>query len=78
MKHSIIIGRVLFVLTVCCLVAADVEVKNDRVVIATEKGRIEIDRGVIVKMTNTLTGETYTAEPGDQGLTGLLWRNDPA
>ncbi|MEW6355999.1 MAG: DUF6259 domain-containing protein [Planctomycetota bacterium] len=78
MKRIGIIVLMFSVLTACWPASADVEVKDDRVAVTTEKGRIEIARGVIVKMTNTLTGETYATEPGDRGLTGLLWWNDPA
>ncbi|NOZ24461.1 MAG: hypothetical protein GXP25_25570 [Planctomycetes bacterium] len=77
MRNLGIIAVLVCGVVACRLLSADVEVNGDRIVVTTEKGRIEIDRGVIVKMTNTVTGETYTAEAGDKGVTGLLWWRTP-
>lgn len=75
MRH---VWAVTGILLACAVsVRGDMQVAADRIVADTEKGRVVIERGMVVEMANRLTGETYTLAPAGAKLTGLLWHNSP-
>ena len=53
---------------------AGIRVDGARIVVETANGRLAVERGVVVEMTNRLTGETYSTATKDPTLTGLLWQ----
>ena len=60
-------------LLLCPPLLGSMAVSGNRLTIDTSRGRVVIDRGVIVSVENKLTGETYTAPGAGTTLTGLLW-----